>query len=87
MSEQTRIMAGAAVGALIGVAATYLFFTEGGRGFRERLEPAIDDLRGEFTRFQGTIEKLGAMANEGLRVVNEFQAARTQSFPQSGTSH
>ena len=87
MSEQSRIMAGAAVGALIGAAASYLFFTERGRGFRERIEPAIDDLRGEFARFQKTIEKVGDMANEGMRVVNEFQAARTQSFPQSGTSH
>jgi gas vesicle protein len=87
VSEQSQIMAGAAVGALIGAAATYLFFTEGGRGFRDRMEPAIDDLRGEFARFQKTIEKLGDMANEGMRVVNEFQAARTQSFPQSGTSH
>jgi gas vesicle protein len=87
VSEQSRIMAGAAVGALIGAAASYLFFTEGGRGFRDRMEPAIDDLRGEFARFQKTIEKLGDMANEGMRVVNEFQAARTQSFPQSGTSH
>jgi len=54
---------------------------------RERLEPAIDDLRREFGRFQKTIEKLGEMANDGMRVVNEFNAARAQSFPGSGTSH
>jgi hypothetical protein len=55
---------------------------------RERLEPAVDDLRREFGRFQKTIEKLGAMANDGLRVVHEFNAARAQSsFPGSGTSH
>jgi hypothetical protein len=55
---------------------------------RERLEPAVDDLRREFVRFQKTIEKLGAMANDGIRVVNEFNSARAQSsFPSSGTSH
>jgi gas vesicle protein len=82
-------MAGAIVGALVGAAASYLFFTEGGRGVRDRMEPAIDDLRREFDRFQGTIQKLGEMANEGMRVVNEFQQARggQGSFPQSRASH
>jgi gas vesicle protein len=76
------------VGALIGGAASYLFFTERGRTLRDRLEPAIDDLRQEFARFQGTIEQVGRMANDGMRVVQEFNAARSQSqFPGGGTSH
>ena len=87
MSEQSQVIAGALVGALVGAAAGYLFFTEGGRGYRERIEPAIDDLRREFSRFQKTMEKLGEMANEGLRVVSEFQAARTDAFPAGRTSH
>ena len=33
----------------------------------------------EFARFQRTIEKVGEMANDGIRVVNEFNAARAQS--------
>jgi hypothetical protein len=45
-------------------------------------------LRREFARFQKTIQKLGEMANDGMRVVNEFNAARAQSpFPGSGASH
>jgi gas vesicle protein len=75
------------VGALIGAAATYLFVTDAGKGVRDRMEPAVDDLRREFARFQRTIEKFGEMANDGLRVVNEFNAARAQSFPSGGTSH
>jgi gas vesicle protein len=86
VSEQSRILAGAAVGAFLGVAATYLFFTDGGRTIRERMEPAIDDLRREFTRFQKTIEKVGELANDGMRVVNEFNTARSQ-FSSSSTSH
>ena len=86
--NQTRVViAGAFVGALIGVAATYLFFTDAGKHVRERLEPAVDDFRREFARFQKTIEKFGEMANDGMRVVNEFNAARAQSFPDSRTSH
>ena len=88
MNEQSQVMAGAAIGALLGAVAAYLFLTEGGRGFRERIEPGVDTLRDEFQRFKGTIEKLGDMANEGMRVVNEFQSARAQSsFPQNRTSH
>jgi gas vesicle protein len=81
-------MAGAVVGAVVGVAAAYLFFTERGRHVRDRLEPMMDDLRHEFGRFQRTFEKVGDMANEGMRVVNEFNAARAQSgFRGDSTSH
>jgi hypothetical protein len=45
-------------------------------------------MRREFTRFQKTIEKVGDLANDGMRIVSEFNAARAQSqFPSSGTSH
>ena len=76
MNEQSRVMAGAIVGALIGAAAGYLFFTDRGKVLRDRMEPLVDDLRQEFARFQRTFEKVGDMANEGMRVVNEFNAAR-----------
>ena len=88
VSEQTRVMAGALVGAMVGAAASYLFFTERGRVMRDRIEPAVDEMRREFMRFQKTIEKVGDLANDGVRMVNEFNAARAQSqFPSSGTSH
>jgi hypothetical protein len=58
-----------------------------GGEWREKLEPTVDELRREFTRFQKTIEKVGDMANDGLRLVNEFNAARTQSQFSSSTSH
>jgi gas vesicle protein len=88
VNERTAVTAGALVGALIGAAASYLFFTDRGRQLRDRLEPAMDDLQREFARFQGTIEQVGRMANDGMRVVQEFNAARVQSqFPNDGTSH
>ena len=79
MNERTAVMAGGLVGALVGSLAGYLFFTERGRDARDRLEPALDNLRREFVRFQGTIEKVGQMANDGMRMVDEFKAARIQS--------
>jgi gas vesicle protein len=82
------VLAGAMAGAITGAFAGYLFFTEGGRVLRDRMEPAVDDMRQEFARFQKTIEKVGQMANDGLRVVHEFNAARSQSqFPGTRTSH
>jgi gas vesicle protein len=82
-------MAGAMVGALVGAAAAYLFFTERGREVRDRIEPMVDDLRSEFARFQRTFEKVGSMASEGMRVVNEFNAARAEAPYRGGgsTSH
>jgi gas vesicle protein len=88
VSEQTRVCAGAILGALVGAAAAYLFYTDRGRVLRDRIEPAVDDVRREFMRFQKTIEKVGDLANDGLRVVNEFNMARAQTpFPTEGTSH
>ena len=86
MNEQSRVMSGAVVGALVGAAAAYLFFTDRGREMRDRLEPLVDELRHEFTRFQRTVEKVGDMASEGMRVVNEFNAARSQSPFRGGTT-
>ena len=88
MSEQSRVISGAIIGAVAGAVAAYLFYTERGRGLREKLEPAVDELRNEFARFQKTVEKLGEMANEGMRVVNEFNTARMQThYPSERTSH
>jgi gas vesicle protein len=87
VSEGRVVMAGALVGALIGSVASYLFCTTSGRTLRDRLEPAVDELRHDFQRFQRTIEKIGDMASEGLRVVQEFNAARESPYSDSGTSH
>jgi len=88
VNESRAMVAGALVGALVGASVGYLFFTDRGAQLRSRLEPAVDDLRREFARFQGTIEKVGAMANDGIRAVNEFNAARAQStYSDSRTSH
>lgn len=87
MSEQSRVMAGTMVGGLVGALAGYLFFTERGRALRARIEPAVDDLRREFGRFRATIEKAGDLANDGMRMVHEFNTARAQPFGDSRTSH
>ena len=84
--DRSRMMLGACLGAACGAAAAYLFFTERGRWLRDRMEPAVDDLRREFERFQSTIVKVGDLANEGMRAVADFKTARSQ-YSSSGTSH
>jgi hypothetical protein len=90
VSERAAVVAGAVVGAFVGVAASYLIFTERGRTMRGRIEPTIDDLREEFARFQRAFEKVSEMATEGYRVVQDFNNARSQSqgrFSGEPTSH
>jgi len=87
VSTQSQVVFGAVVGALVGAAAGYLFYTEHGRVLRDRMEPAIDEMRREFTRFQKTIEKVGELANDGMRVVSEFNQARANSYSTTPTSH
>ena len=48
MEDRSRMMLGACLGAACGAAAAYLFFTDRGRWLRNRIEPAVDDLRREF---------------------------------------
>lgn len=75
MEERTAVLAGALAGAIVGAAAGYLFLTERGRDLRDRLEPAVDDLRREIQRFQRTLEKVGDVASEGVRVIQELGEA------------
>ena len=41
-------------------------------------EPAVDDLKRDFVRFQKTFEKVWDLANDSLRVFNEFNNARAR---------
>jgi gas vesicle protein len=86
VSEKGQICAGAAIGALVGAAAAYLFLTDQGRTMRDRLEPAVDQLIHDFDKFRQTIEKVSGMANDGLRALQEFQNARSQ-HGYGGTAH
>ena len=88
MANQYRICAGATLGAFIGAAVAYLFFTDEGRVLRERFEPAVDDVMSEFGKFRGTLEKMGEMATTGLKAFEEFQTARAQPpYSGGGLSH
>ncbi|MBF8300082.1 MAG: hypothetical protein HW394_452 [Acidobacteria bacterium] len=61
MNEPSQVFFGAVVGAIVGAAAGYLFFTERGRVLRDRIEPAIDDARRELVRFLENSRKSGGV--------------------------
>jgi hypothetical protein len=71
VADSSRTIAATLVGALIGGAAGYLFFSEHGRGFRRSLEPALDDLARELSSFRGTVQRATSVASEGWKLLNE----------------
>lgn len=88
MTNQYQICAGATLGAIVGAAVAYLFFTEDGRHVRDRIEPAVDEAMAEFGKFREVIEKVGSVAADGMRALEQFQQARAgEAFPGSGMSH
>jgi gas vesicle protein len=72
------------VGAVIGGAAGYLFFTERGRQFRQGLEPALDDIARELNSFRGTVQRAAGVASEGWKLLNDAlgeAGTQGQRFP------
>ena len=57
MRDRTAVLLGLTAGAIVGGVAGWLYFTEGGRRVRERLEPQIDQIA----------ERAGALRDSALR--------------------
>jgi gas vesicle protein len=72
VNENSTAVVATILGAIIGAAAGYLFFTEKGRELRRRqLEPALEDLAREVSSFRTTMQKATAIASEGWKVLAE----------------
>ena len=69
--NNSREMAVISVGAVVGAAAAYLFFTERGRNLRGQIEPALDNLARELNSFRATVQKASGVANEGWKLLND----------------
>ena len=66
-----KAMAATVIGAVIGGATGYFFFTERGRSLRRQLEPALDDFVRELSSFRGTLQKAAGVASEGWKLLND----------------
>ena len=76
MSERNILIAGSVVGALVGVAVGYLFFTEEGRRWRQEAE----------TSFSGLIqeaERLLSAADQVRQSVAELRGSAKTGWPRS----
>ena len=72
MSVQNTLIAGGIVGAAVGVACSYLFFTEQGRVWRAEAEANLDNLARE-------AEKLLTAVDQVRHGVAELRGATGQS--------
>lgn len=77
--DNSRLVAAAIVGAVVGGVAGYLFFTDEGRRLRRQLEPALDDFARELNSFRATINKAAGVASEGWKLLNEAMGESGQA--------
>lgn len=81
MSDNTRTLAAAVVGAVLGGLAGYLFFTPRGRELRSQLEPALDDMMVELAQLRRTAVKASDVVGEGWKMLNEALRDGTEPDP------
>jgi hypothetical protein len=80
VSEGNRVFLSMLAGAVVGAAAGYLYFTEGGRRVRDQIEPKLDDAMREVHRLRGTVSKVQSVANEGWRSLGQLAGERGQEW-------
>ncbi len=76
MDDRTRVLASACAGALAGGVFGFLYLTDAGRRFRDRVDPRIDEFVTELRRLKRTVEKARAAADESWRTFHEIAGAR-----------
>ena len=85
MADNSRAIAATVIGAVIGGAAGYLFFTDRGRSVRRAIEPALDDIARELVSFRSTLQRAAGVASEGWKLLNEalgeVEATPPRRFP------
>jgi gas vesicle protein len=84
---QNKAVIATVVGAVIGGAAGYLFFTEQGRQFRRQLEPALDDIARELNSFRGTVQRAAGVASEGWKLLNDALGEGGTQSPRYPSAH
>lgn len=72
MNDRIRVTLCAGAGAILGAAAGYLFWTDGGRELRRDIEPRLDELVGEAQRLGGAFERTRRAVEEGWRSFNQL---------------
>ena len=58
MSAQNTLIAGGIIGAVVGVAVSFMYFTDEGRSWRVRAEANLDQLAREAEKLIGAVEQV-----------------------------
>jgi len=74
VSDRTILIAGGIVGALAGVAASYMFFTEDGQRWRVQAE-------GNLSTFMQEAERLLSAADQVRQSVAELKSGTQSGYP------
>jgi hypothetical protein len=69
VNDGSRLFLSTALGAAMGAAAGYLYFTDGGRHLRRRIDPKLDEAMHEIRRLRSTVNKVRVVASEGVAAV------------------
>jgi hypothetical protein len=75
MNDQTQIVAGAALGAVLGGLAAYLLLTDEGQAKLTKLQPAVGELSRILQETRTAIGKFTDAAVEGRRAAGDLAAA------------
>jgi gas vesicle protein len=84
---QDKAVIATVVGAVIGGAAGFLFFTEQGRQWRRQLEPALDDIARELNSFRGTVQRAAGVASEGWKLLTDALGEGEAQSPRYPSAH
>jgi gas vesicle protein len=87
VSDNSRVVAAAVVGAVVGAMAGYLLFTDRGRSLRRQIEPALDDFARELSQLRGTVHKVAGVASEGWKLLNDALGETGPPLPRYPTTH
>jgi gas vesicle protein len=79
-------MLAATIGAVVGGVAGYLIFTEGGRGLRQRVVPALEEFADELLSVKTSALKLTDAASETWKVVDDLFGDRSKAAEPHGRS-
>jgi gas vesicle protein len=85
--DNSRELAAAIVGAVIGAVAGYLFLTERGRSMRRGIEPALDDFSREVMSFRNAVQKAAGVADECWKLFNDVVGEGGQLPARYPTGH
>ena len=58
MTDQRTLIAGGVVGAALGIAVSFMYFTEAGRAWRQEIEQNLDSLTREAEKLLGAVDQV-----------------------------